>query len=194
MLESQLRTLGELRLLLAQVDDIVQRLNSVQVNQELLKGEIREVKTTIERLGTSIAPGAGLEAVGVRFAELRDASTGSNGGCARSSARRPSRARPAGRRARRPRQVPRRRVTWSRTCSTTPGSSSGSGAIPRSSSSCSKPGTSTCSRPRHRWSTSAAAGVSWSACSRPWRRGVRHRHGSEPRRRRPSRRARRATR
>ena len=67
-----MRTLGGLQLLPAQVEDLVRRLNSTQVNQELLKGEVREIKLTIERLGTSIAPGAGLEAVGVRFAELRE--------------------------------------------------------------------------------------------------------------------------
>ena len=71
-LEQQVRTLGELQALLSQLGDISHRLNSMNVNQELLKGELRQVLATIDRLGTAIAPGAGLDGAGVRFAELRE--------------------------------------------------------------------------------------------------------------------------
>ena len=73
VLESQLRTLGELRLLLAQVDDIVQRLNSVQVNQELLKGEIRRGEDDASNGSARRSrPARASKRVGVRFAELRE--------------------------------------------------------------------------------------------------------------------------
>ena len=71
-LEQQVRTLGELQALLSQLGDISHRLNSMNVNQELLKGELRQILATIDRLGTAIAPGAGLDGAGVRFAELRE--------------------------------------------------------------------------------------------------------------------------
>ena len=71
-LEQQVRTLGELQALLSQLGDIAHRLNSMNVNQELLKGELRQVLVTLDRLGTAIAPGAGLDGAGVRFAELRE--------------------------------------------------------------------------------------------------------------------------
>jgi SAM-dependent methyltransferase len=57
---------------LAAVGDVFGRLNSLIVNQELLKGEIRDVEATLEDLGTALAPGAGLAGAGVRVAELRE--------------------------------------------------------------------------------------------------------------------------
>ncbi len=71
-LEQQVHTLAELQALLSQLGDISHRLNSMNVNQELLKGELRQMLATLDRLGTAIAPGAGLEGAGVRFAELRE--------------------------------------------------------------------------------------------------------------------------
>lgn len=42
------------------------------VNQELLKGEFRELRHLVDELGFAIAPGAGLEAAQDRLAELRE--------------------------------------------------------------------------------------------------------------------------
>jgi SAM-dependent methyltransferase len=53
----------------AEVQTLIQKLTA---NQELLKAELRGLQTTLAELGMAIAPGAGLEAAGLRFAELRE--------------------------------------------------------------------------------------------------------------------------
>lgn len=47
-----------------------------RVNQELLKGEVRELQHTLEQLGMAFAPATGLAGAAARFAELREAVNG----------------------------------------------------------------------------------------------------------------------
>lgn len=46
--------------------------NATAVNAELLKGEVRQLRATVEELGFAIAPAAGLEGAQTRLAELRE--------------------------------------------------------------------------------------------------------------------------
>ena len=164
-LEQQVRTLGELQALLSQLGDISHRLNSMNVNQELLKGELRQILATIDRLGTAIAPGAGLDGAGVRFAELRERVYGLERRLRTLVSAAASEPRDRGTGGR-PRPEPARRPSTSPpTSSTTRVSSSGSVATRRSSCRRWKRDTSTCSPRRRRSSTWVAAGVSSSRSS-----------------------------
>jgi len=52
--------------------DAARSYAAVEINLELLKGELRSFQSALDRLGDAIAPGAGLVAVPARFAELRE--------------------------------------------------------------------------------------------------------------------------
>ena len=48
------------------------RLNALEINAELMKGEFAAFRATVDQLGQAIAPAAGLAGVPARFAELRE--------------------------------------------------------------------------------------------------------------------------
>jgi 2-polyprenyl-3-methyl-5-hydroxy-6-metoxy-1,4-benzoquinol methylase len=52
--------------------EALERLQSLTVNLELMKGEVRAVVKLLEDLGFALAPGAGIAGAGVRVAELRE--------------------------------------------------------------------------------------------------------------------------
>jgi 2-polyprenyl-3-methyl-5-hydroxy-6-metoxy-1,4-benzoquinol methylase len=52
--------------------EIDRRLAAVAVNQDVFKGEVRFVHERMEALGSVLAPGAGVDAIGNRFAEMRE--------------------------------------------------------------------------------------------------------------------------
>jgi SAM-dependent methyltransferase len=67
-----LQNLGAGAEIVAASADLQAHLRALDVNQELFKGELAELRAQLERLGQAIAPAAGLAGVPERFAELRE--------------------------------------------------------------------------------------------------------------------------
>jgi 2-polyprenyl-3-methyl-5-hydroxy-6-metoxy-1,4-benzoquinol methylase len=63
---------GESPELFLEARDALLRLRAVEINLELTKGELEAFRGALDDLGRAIAPGAGLEGVPTRFAELRE--------------------------------------------------------------------------------------------------------------------------
>jgi SAM-dependent methyltransferase len=71
-LEGLSRRLAELEIALAQAGQLIASLSSLSVNLELLKAEVRETKVLLGKFAEAVAPGAGIDGVPARFAELRE--------------------------------------------------------------------------------------------------------------------------
>lgn len=67
-----LQAVGDVADLTASGRDLASELHMLAVNLELHKGELDAFRTTLNDLGTAIAPAAGLPGVPDRFAELRE--------------------------------------------------------------------------------------------------------------------------
>lgn len=52
--------------------DVLRRMDALEVNAELMKGELAAFRQSLESLGQAIAPAAGLAGVPARYAELRE--------------------------------------------------------------------------------------------------------------------------
>lgn len=52
--------------------DMLRRVDALEVNAELMKGELASFRQSLESLGQAIAPAAGLAGVPARYAELRE--------------------------------------------------------------------------------------------------------------------------
>ena len=175
--------------LLSQLGDIAHRLNSMNVNQELLKGELRQVPRSNDRRSTGWARPSrrvpGSTAPGSASRSCASVSTVSNAGCARSSARRrPTRTGCAGGRSARPAPNDATSTDVASDLFDYAGFEQRFRGDPRSSCRRWRRDTSTCSPRRRPCSTSVAAGVSSSRARRARRRRVRHRPGSQSRCRR----------